>query len=161
VRAQPKRIKIRPSPVRSTMMKSIVQLPLCLGIALASIATATADVALSHAPAGAKPGAGKAASIPFANNGGIYNWQVVDDKTLLIESQGHQWYKATFMSSCTDLPFAERVGFESNPDGSFDRFSAVQVGHQRCQVVSFVRTTAPAKKPADKKPADKKPAAAS
>lgn len=134
-------------------MKSILQLPLCLGIALASIATASADVALSHAPAGAKPGTGKVASIPFANSGGIYSWQVVDDKTLLIESQEHRWYKATFVSSCTELPLAERVGFESNPDGSFDRFSAIQVGRQRCQVASLVHTTAPTKKPTDKKPA--------
>ncbi len=139
-------------------MKLIVQLPLCLGIALASSAAATADVALSHAPTPAKPGTGKVASIPSANSGGIYNWQVVDDKTLLIESQGQQWYKATFNSSCTELPSAERVGFESNLDGSFDRFSAVQVGRQRCQVASFVQTKAPAKKPTDKKPVNDKPA---
>ena len=140
-------------------MKSIVELTLCLSIALASIATAAADVALSPAPAGAKPSRGTA-SIPFANNGGIYNWQAVDDKTLLVESQDHKWYKAVFMSSCPELPFAERIGFETNPDGSFDKFSSVTVGHQRCQVVSFVATTAPAKKPTDKKVPAAKPAAA-
>jgi hypothetical protein len=147
-----------------------VTLPICCGIAIASLAARAADVAVSAPPqpppasaaagaAAGHPDAASEARIPFANSGGIYNWRAMNDKTLLIQGQDRKWYKATLLSSCVDLPFAERLGFESNPDGSFDKFSAIQVGNQRCQVVSFVETAAPGKKSKAKKP-DKAAAAA-
>jgi Family of unknown function (DUF6491) len=117
---------------------------------------------LTYAPAGAqapgvtlsKPPAPKApvvdattseARIPFANQGGIYNWRAVNDRTLLIQAQNRQWFKATLFAPCIDLPFAERVGFESNADGSFDKFSSVQVRKQKCPLLSLVPTDAPPK----------------
>lgn len=104
---------------------------------------ADAPVASAAASAAAAP----EASIPFANHGGIYNWKVVNDRTVLIQSQSRRWYKATLMSSCIDLPFAERLGFESNADGSFDKFSMITARHQRCPLISLVETDAPSKKP--------------
>jgi Family of unknown function (DUF6491) len=86
------------------------------------------------------------AQIAFANHGGIYNWQVVDNRTVLIQGQNRKWYKATLFSPCFDLPFAERLGFESNSDGSFDKFSSIQVRSQKCPLVSLVQSAAPAKK---------------
>lgn len=91
------------------------------------------------------------AQIAFADHGGIYNWQVVDDRTVLIQSQNRKWYKATLFSPCFNLPFAERLGFESNSDGSFDKFSSIQVRSQKCPLISLVETTAPAKKVKAKK----------
>jgi hypothetical protein len=114
--------------------------------------------AVDVAPAAPPPAAAPEASIPFANHGGIYDWRAVDDRTLLIESVQHKWYKATLFTPCVDLAFAERVGFESNPDGSFDKFSAIQVGSQRCPLISLTPTAAPVKKPKDKKPAAAAPA---
>ncbi len=141
---------------------------LAFGVSLAWAEDAPASAAMAApdaaAPSAAATGAGVPAAsearIPFANHGGIYDWRAVDDKTVLIESLNRKWYKATLLNSCFNLPFAERIGFQSNADGSFDKFSAIQVGHQRCQVVSFVETTPPAKKPKDKKPKDKKPVSA-
>ena len=92
------------------------------------------------------------AQIPFANHGGIYNWQVVNDRTVLIQSQNRKWYKATLLSSCLELPFAETLGFESNADGSFDKFSSLKVRGQHCPLVSLVETAAPPKKSAPHKP---------
>jgi Family of unknown function (DUF6491) len=103
----------------------------------ASDASGTAAASAAPAPE---------ASIPFANHGGIYNWKVVNDRTVLIESQSRRWYKATLLSSCFDLPFAERLGFESNADGSFDKFSMITARHQRCPLISLVETAAPSKK---------------
>jgi hypothetical protein len=91
------------------------------------------------------------AQIAFADHGGIYNWQVVDDRTVLIQSQNRKWYKATLFSPCFNLPFAERLGFESNSDGSFDKFSSIQVRSQKCPLISLVETMAPAKKVKAKK----------
>ena len=92
------------------------------------------------------PTAAPEARIPFADRGGIYNWQVVNDRTVLIQGQNRKWYKATLMSACIDLPFAERLGFESNADGSFDKFSSIQVRDRKCTLVSLVETSPPAKR---------------
>ena len=91
------------------------------------------------------PAALPEASIPFANHHGIYSWHVVNDTTLLIQSNNGNWYKATLMSPCIDLPFAERLGFHSNPDGSFDRFSSILVRNQNCPLISLVKTETPGK----------------
>lgn len=100
------------------------------------------------------------AQIAFANHGGIYNWQVGDDRTVLIQSQNRKWYKATLLSPCFNLPFAQRLGFESNSDGSFDKFSSIQVRSQKCPLISLVETTAPAKKVKAKNTGAAAPAAA-
>jgi hypothetical protein len=115
--------------------------------------------ALADTPAAVQAPAPEA-QIAFANHGGIYNWQVVDDRTVLIQSQNRKWYKATLFSACFDLPFAERLGFESNADGSFDKFSSIQVRSQKCPLVSLVETAAPAKKSKPKKSAAAPPAVA-
>jgi len=93
----------------------------------------------------AAPAAAPQAQIAFANHHGIYSWSVLNDRTLLIQSESGAWYKATLMSSCVELPFAETIGFDTNPDGSFDRFSAILVRHQRCPLISLVRSAPPAK----------------
>ncbi len=99
----------------------------------------------------AAPAAESEAQIHFANRN-IWNWLVVDEKTVLIQDQGRRWYKATLFGTCISLPFAERLAFDSNPSGSFDKFSAILVRGQRCPLSSLVKTTAPPKKTKPKKP---------
>jgi hypothetical protein len=113
-------------------------------------ALAADDPAAAQAPA-------QETQIPFASKGGIWSWQVVDNKTVLIESRGRKWYKATLFSNCINLPFSERMTFVPNASGSFDRFSTIRVGSQRCPLSSLVATSAPPKK---SKPAKAEPAAA-
>jgi hypothetical protein len=98
------------------------------------------------------PPAAPEAQIPFAKRN-IWNWQVVDDRTVLIQDIGRKWYKATLFATCIDLPFAERIGFDSGPTGTFDKFGAILVRGQRCPLSSLVETTAPPKKSKQKKPA--------
>lgn len=114
-----------------------------LALALAAIAGAQ----VPDGPVSRPPVSGGEARIPFADHGGIYNWQVLNNRTILIQGQDRSWYKATLFSACIDLPFAERVGFQSNPDGTFDKFSSIKVGRQNCRLTSLVPTTPPVKKP--------------
>jgi len=88
--------------------------------------------------------------INFANRGGIWDWDVVDSKTILIQDRARRWYKATLLVNCVDLPFEQKIGFESNADGSFDKFSTIQTRQMRCPLSSLVRTDAPAKKKSKK-----------
>ena len=112
------------------------------------IAVFALSSALSTAVAADAPSAPVEARIPFANQGGIIDWQVVDTKTVLVKDRSGRWYKATLFGSCFDLPSAaNRLAFQSNPNGSFDKFSTIIVrDQQRCQLSSLVATTAPSKK---------------
>jgi hypothetical protein len=137
-------------------MKKIALLFIAFGLAWimpalagprAEDAAPTAATAPSAAPAPAPATAPpREAQINFANHGGIWNWEVVDSTTVLIEDRGRRWYKATLLVNCIDLPFEQKIGFESNADGSFDKFSAIQTRQLRCPLSSLVRTEAPAKK---------------
>jgi hypothetical protein len=109
------------------------------------------DAAAPAAPPAAAGPPPAEASIKFANHGGIWNWDVVDNKTVLIQDRSRRWYKATLSMACLNLPFEQKLGFESNPDGSFDKFSTIQTHQQRCPLQSLVRTDAPVSKKAKKK----------
>jgi hypothetical protein len=113
----------------------------------AAAATAPAASPEPNAAAAASAAAPKEASIPFANHGGIYNWGVVDNRTLLIQGRNRKWYKATLFAPCIDLPFAQTIGFKTNASGSFDKFSSIVVRRQRCSLTSLVEIPPPVKKP--------------
>ena len=119
---------------------------------LAMLAAARADEPARSASAAAVS-ASKETSIASASTN-IWNWQVIDDQTLLIESNSHQWYKAKLLSPCLDLPFAERIGFESNADGSFDKFSSIVARERTCHLMSLTQTSVPPRKGARKTAAE-------
>lgn len=84
-----------------------------------------------------------AASIPFANAGGVDNWRADGDGAVYFQDQHRHWYRATLMGVATDLPFAEHIGIESGPGGTLDRFGAIVVGGQRYAFASFDRVDGP------------------
>jgi hypothetical protein len=45
--------------------------------------------------------------------GQIYNWKVLDDKTLIVDDEFHNRFKLQLLGSCPNLSFKERVGFKS------------------------------------------------
>lgn len=108
-----------------------------------SAARTKLDEKIAAEAAGRKP----EVSIPFADQGGIRDWRAVGRDALLVEGTHGKWYRVELMGGCFDLPFAERVGFKSNPTGDFDRFSSVLVRGQRCAVRSVTASAPPPKPP--------------
>lgn len=110
---------------------------------------ATPLLAVSAVPAVAQSDDGREltyeqeARIPFANSGGIRNWEAVGNDTLYIEGRRGQWYRAELMGYCPDLNFSVGLGFETNVTGSFDRFSSVYTREGRCEVSSLVKSDPP------------------
>jgi hypothetical protein len=95
------------------------------------------------APAKTAPAHPPEASIPFANNRGIWDWRATDDHTLYVQDIHRAWYKATLFAPCINLPFAQTVGFRTGPLDTFDRYSTVLVEGQRCTLTSVVRADPP------------------
>ena len=85
----------------------------------------------------------KRASITFADMGGIRDWQSDSSDSLYVESLQGQWYKATFFGPCFELPFAERIAFVTEPDGSLDKFSSILVDGDRCHFRTFEQVAGP------------------
>ena len=82
-------------------------------------------------------------SIPFANMGSIRDWQAIDDSSLYVQDMSRNWYLAKLIAPCTDLTFANAVGFETKGLNQLDRFGTVIVRGQRCQMISFVTSGPP------------------
>ena len=104
----------------------------------ACAAETTTSPALSAAPY-------KYISIPFVDHGGIRDWRANDDRSMWIEARNGQWYYAEMFGPCFGLNFAERIGFITEPSGSFDRFSSVIVDGQKCYVDTLRLSDPPSK----------------
>ena len=85
--------------------------------------------------------------IPFADHGGISDWRADGTKGLWIRSINGSWYYATFMASCSRLPFiADRLRFIAEPGGELDRWSSIQLpGGGRCYFNNFQASDGPPK----------------
>lgn len=94
----------------------------------------------------AESGAQREASIPFAAENGIRDWQADGSQGLWVRANSGAWYYGRFSFPCTGLQFKEALHFKFNPDGSFDRWSAVLTREQgRCIFKSFETSAGPPK----------------
>jgi len=83
------------------------------------------------------------ASIPFVDYGGIRDWRSDNDRSLWIQARNRQWYYAETFGPCIGLRFANRIGFVTEPSGSFDRFSSIIVDGQKCMISSLEASAPP------------------
>lgn len=86
----------------------------------------------------------------------IWNWKVLDNKTLIVEDDTHQKFKMSLMGFCPDLQFKERIAFKSVGGselsclGSGDYVLARDIAiPDRCPITSVVPYT-PEMEAADK-----------
>lgn len=119
-------------------------------LSVAATGLAQANEAGASEPRARAPASAEA-RIPFVNHGGINDWRADGSDAIYIQDNHRQWYRATFMGSCIDLPFAEVIGIETRGGDTFDRFGTVIVRGHRCAVSSFVKSDAPPKKKVDRK----------
>lgn len=119
----------------------------CLATA-AFIATGglqAAEQAVAAEEAAAASGA--EAAIPFANRGGVRDWQAVGDDKLYIQDAQRKWYLATLATPAPDLSFATKIGFETKGLDRLDKFGVVVVAGTRYPLKSLVTSGPPPAKP--------------
>jgi hypothetical protein len=120
---------------------------LIAGFGLAPLATAFATSNVTPEP-----------SIPFANHGGIRDWRADRDRGLWVQDVNGKWFYASLMGPCTGLNFAETIGFDTRPMGTFDRWSAVVVPrYGRCVVQTLTPSDGPPRKQKQASAAQPKP----
>ena len=84
------------------------------------------------------------AAIPFVPHGTILDWQADKNQGVWIQDIRRNWYYAKLMGPCIGLDFATRLGFDTRPMGTFDRFSAIVVPREgRCVVQSLTPSDGP------------------
>lgn len=108
---------------------------------LAAGAALLLSSAVQAAPA--RSAAEPQASIPFVNHNGIRDWHAADDRTLYVQDSRRNWYRASLMGPCSDLPYALGIGFETRGIDRLDRFSSIRVGRDRCPIESLTRSAPP------------------
>jgi len=82
-------------------------------------------------------------SIPFPASGGIDSWHAESDSALYLKSRNGDWYRAELVGACQGLSFATVIGYEAEPNGTFDSTSAILVDGQRCPLVKLEKSSGP------------------
>ncbi|MBB5985132.1 DUF6491 family protein [Sphingobium lignivorans] len=115
---------------------------------LAVLALTASPALATTSPA---PAPARSASIPFANINGVRNWVAQGNQTIYFQNNGRRWYRAVLFAPSTDLPFATRIGIDSRPLGTLDKWGAVIVHGQRYPFQSFEQVDGPPAKASGKK----------
>jgi hypothetical protein len=107
--------------------------------------TAAAAVASPAAskPRPAPPVIGQEARIPFASMGGIRSFHADGDEIVYLQDYRRRWYRAELIGACPDLMWAFRIAIDTRGSSTFDRGSALLVGHDRCMIGSLTNSGPP------------------
>jgi len=130
----------------------------------AKILLASLTAVLPIAAAIAQPAPPAAAPRACLQFGEIYNWNVVDNRTLIVEDNLHRKFRVSLLGNCPNLNFKERVGFRSPgamrltclSPGDSVIVNNLGAGFQRCPIRSIEAYT-PAMQKADEAAAAVKP----
>lgn len=83
--------------------------------------------------------------VPFADVR-VRDYQVARDDSLILRAGANRWYRATIWEPCaSDLRWAwDRIGLDTTPSGTLDKFSTVIVRGRRCPIRTLDRIERPA-----------------
>jgi hypothetical protein len=77
------------------------------------------------------------------HNSLIRNFEPDGDRGVWIEDHKRRWYYAEILGTCTELNFAQAIGFENRGSAYFDKFTRIFVRGDSCAIASFVTAAAP------------------
>lgn len=95
---------------------------------------------------------GVEASITFPSDMTIKTWQADGEDGLWVQDRKGDWYYGAFFGPCRNLDFALGIGIDNRGTSQLDKYAAIRVGRERCQLMSFV-TSAPPPTKAEQKAA--------
>jgi len=73
-----------------------------------------------------------AAGLPLNEFDKIYDWRADGSAGIYIQTDRRNWYHATFVAPCENLPFTEHVDVHNTPGQSLDRFDSIEVRGEDC-----------------------------
>jgi hypothetical protein len=76
----------------------------------------------------------------------LRNFRADERDVVYLEDRNRNWYRAEVIGPCLELPFAQAIGIDTRGSSSFDRFSAIVVGGERCPLLSLTRSEKPQKR---------------
>src|SRR6478609_5939280 len=101
-------------------------------------------VAAHPASAAQEAKAPSRAEIPFANNGGVWDWTTgEDDRTIYFQDRHRQWFKATLFMQAFDLPYTTTIRIDSGATNTLDKWGAIYVNNLRYPFQSFEKVDGP------------------
>ena len=89
---------------------------------------------------------GTAASIPFVDHDGIYDFHPDGDDAIYLQARNRKWYHATLLGPCLPLSYATRIGVKTRGSSSLDKYGSILVGGQECRIDQLVTSGPPPKK---------------
>jgi hypothetical protein len=109
------------------------------GLALLSAASANAgprspDLSLQS---------GIEAAILVSQNGGLQSFEADGNDGIWLQDLRGRWYYGKFSSNCPGVKFTNKIGYEVGSTAVFDKFSAIIVTNQRCDLQSLVTSENP------------------
>jgi hypothetical protein len=115
---------------------------------LKRFAAVLAIAAALAAPAAAAPQVGpeEEAQIPFLHLSRLTRFHSAGEDTVYIRGPGRQWYRATTLGPCLNLPWALAIGVDTRGAPTLDRFSSLIVEGERCPLQSVVKSGPPPRK---------------
>ncbi len=82
----------------------------------------------------------------LGNNSAIRTFEPDGDDGLWIQDRQRRWYYAEILGPCTELNFAQAIGFDNRGSAYLDKFARIIVRGQRCAIASFVTAAEPLSK---------------
>jgi hypothetical protein len=123
---------------RLTRFGAVVGLALGLGLGVAGASAAAAHSATSLAAAQAPPGQA-VDSFPILSR--LHDWQVIDDKTVIVWATPWQPYLVQLKYPSHDLPFVQVIGVTSLGDRVYARFDSLKVAGFRYPIDNIYKMT--------------------
>ena len=115
-----------------------------LAVAAAAVSLAAPLAAAPSRQPAPEPGA--EASIPFAHFGGVWSFEAPDDDLVYLQDRSRNWYRAQLYGPCFGLGWANGIDIDTRGSSSFDRYSLLIVGNERCAIQSLTASGPPPKR---------------